>query len=139
MYLLSTQCLLDRITGEAPASIDAFPVREIHLSAISIAQAQFAIENAPVADRQGHLDAMRGYVGMVRSFDNLVPFDERCVAHWVNLRSRGLITTRADGSQMRLSEMTTMVVSTAFALNFTLVDYPQPFHSQIPGLVVTNP
>lgn len=139
MYLLSTQCLLDRITGEAPASVDAFPAREIHLSAVSIAQAQFAIENAAVADRQGHLDAMRGYVGMVRSFDNLVPFDERSAAFWVNLRGRNLVTTRPDGAQIRLSEVTTMVVASALALNLTLVDYPQPFHGQVPGLVVTNP
>ena len=44
MYLLSTQCLLDRITGQAPASIDALPAREIHLSVVSLGQALLAIE-----------------------------------------------------------------------------------------------
>ena len=47
MYLLSTQCLLDRITGQAPASIDALPAREIHLSAVSLGQALLAIEQSP--------------------------------------------------------------------------------------------
>ena len=139
MYLLSTQCLLDRITGQAPASIDALPAREIHLSAVSLGQALLAIEQSPAGERQGHRDALRGYVGMVRSFDNIVPFDEKAAMLWPGLRAQKLIATNPAGAVIPVSEATTMVVASALATKLVFVDYPQPYHSGVSGLTVVNP
>jgi hypothetical protein len=139
MFLLSTQCLLDRITNVAPPSIDKLPAREIHVSTVSLAQAHLTIEQSPAAQRQSHSNALRSYVGMVRSFNNLVPFEEIAATLWASLRAQKLGAITQGGNLIPLSETSTMVVASVLAFRLNLVDYPQPYHQQVAGLNVVNP
>lgn len=140
MYLLSTQCLLDRVTGHVSASsIDALPAREIHVSTISLAQALAAIEQTEPPERDAHREALRGYLGMVRSFANLVAFEEQAAMRWCALKPRAFRMTTPSGKEVWMSDATLMVVATAIALNLTLVEPAQAYHGEVAGFQVLNP
>lgn len=138
IYLLSTQSLLDLLTGqpEMEASMEGKQARSVEISSVSIGQVlrQIQAVNAVAARRE--LDSAFEKLLMVfHTYQGVIPFDEAASKTWATLSSMTLM----HDSSVELSSESRMVVATALVRNATLVDADRPYHAVLPVLSVENP
>ena len=146
IYLLSTQALLDILTGKEPMTgwLNSAPRSSVELSTVSIGQAERQIAAlANTAQRAALSRALRRFEATLEPHGGIVPFDSEAARTWARLVDADLTyrTVGPDGasSDGPLGLAARMVVASALARGGTLVEAPQPYHGQIGGLSVEHP
>jgi predicted nucleic acid-binding protein len=141
VYLLSSQSLLDMLADEPPmkAWTGTVQANSIKLSSVSIGQALYQIEQERDANLRAELDdALEKTIRSLQIYEGIVPFDASAARIWSKLMHMKLL--HKDGSNpIEVSSESRMVVATALAKGFTLVDAARPFHSTVQGLKVKSP
>jgi predicted nucleic acid-binding protein len=141
VYLLSSQSLLDML-GDEPAMkawTGTVQANSIKLSSVSIGQALYQIEQEQDANLRAELDdALEKTIRSLQIYEGIVPFDASAARTWSKLMRMKLL--HQDGSNpIEVSSESRMVVATALAKGFTLVDAARPFHSTVQRLKVISP
>jgi predicted nucleic acid-binding protein len=141
VYLLSSQSLLDML-GDEPAMkawTGTVQANSIKLSSVSIGQALYQIEQEQDANLRAELDdALEKTIRSLQIYEGIVPFDASAARTWSKLMRMKLL--HQDGSNpIPVSSESRMVVATALAKGFTLVDAARPFHSTVQRLKVISP
>ena len=141
VYLLSSQSLLDML-GDEPAMkawTGTVQANSIKLSSVSIGQALYQIEQEQDANLRAELDdALEKTIRSLQIYEGIVPFDASAARTWSKLMRMKLL--HQDGSNpIPVSSESRMVVATALAKGFTLVEAARPFHSAVLGLKVKSP
>jgi predicted nucleic acid-binding protein len=141
VYLLSSQSLLDML-GDEPAMkawTGTVQANSIKLSSVSIGQALYQIEQEQDANLRAELDdALEKTIRSLQIYEGIVPFDVSAARTWSKLMRMKLL--HQDGSNpIPVSSESRMVVATALAKGFTLVDAARPFHSTVQRLKVISP
>ena len=142
IYFLSTQSLLDVISGNAKIHewLTGISLQQIEISAVSVGQALATIQqNSNGAVRNSFERQLEKLVTTVRSTQGVIPFDEDAARIWADLEARSLEYRMPDDSVTELSLASRMVVATALLHEATLVESPQPYHAAIAGLHVVSP
>jgi predicted nucleic acid-binding protein len=141
VYLLSSQSLLDMLSGEVAmkAWTGTVQASAIKLSSVSIGQALYQIEQERDANLRAELeDALEKTIRSLQIYEGIVPFNASAAITWSKLMHMKLL--HQDGSNpIEVSSESRMVVATALDKGFTLVDAPRPFHSTVHGLNVKSP
>jgi hypothetical protein len=138
IFLLSTQALLDLLTGDPKMEnwITDKPAQGIEVSSVSIGQVLQLIDQETVAAYRKELaDAFEKLLLGLRRYQGIVPFDESASKTWATLMSMPLMH---EGSTPVSSE-TRMVIATALTRNAILVDAARPYHAILASLKVQSP
>jgi predicted nucleic acid-binding protein len=141
IYILSTQALLDAITGHGNMLqwVRSAPSASIEISAVSIGQALEVIEGATPFRRQSLRDALARFVSAADVYQGVVSFDADAARHWARLQQMPLRFIPRGGAEMELGTPSRMVVATALSRGGTLVEEPQPYHLSLSPLAVHSP
>jgi len=141
VYLLSSQSLLDMLGDELAmkAWTGTVQANSIKLSSVSIGQALYQIEQEQDANLRAELDdALEKTIRSLQIYEGIVPFDASAARTWSKLMRMKLL--HQDGSNpIEVSSESRMVVATALAKGFTLVDAARPFHYTVQRLKVIYP
>lgn len=138
IYLLSTQSLLDLLTGEP--KMEAWKrdkqARSVEISTVSLGQVLRIIqaETDPLERKSLELEFEK-LLSAFRIYQGIIPLDESSAKIWANLLSMKLM----HDSSKELSSESRMIVATALARNATLMDEKRPYHADLPSLNVENP
>lgn len=136
-YLLSTQAFLDRLSGDlnlpTVAWLEEQPIAEgrVALSVISLGVASALIERMSAGPiRSAMKDALHN---TRRDFgDNIIPVDQTHITVWADLLNHRTpwkrFTKRGDTATSNMSDVEKLVIATALAEPFTLVERAQPYH-----------
>jgi hypothetical protein len=138
IYLLSTQCMLDLLTGEPDmvAWMKNKPASMIEVCSVSIGQGHSEIaKETNTAFRKALEASFEKLLLGLRLSQGIVAFDESASKVWATLSSMSLIHDQAK----ELSPESRMVVAVALTRNATFVDRPRPYHAQLTGLKVQSP
>jgi predicted nucleic acid-binding protein len=141
IYLLSTQSLLDLLTGKAnmEAWKKSTAAQTIELSTVSIGQALNEINKLGNATTRTQLtDALERLILSLKSYQGVVPFDENASRIWVSLMGISLLH-REGKPKVEVSSESRMVVATALARGAIYVDAKRPYHANISNLRVLSP
>jgi predicted nucleic acid-binding protein len=142
IYLLSTQVLLDLLTGEEPIAtwLRGIPLQPVEISAVSIGQALETIQQVKsIAARKNLERQLSIIVATANNSQGVIPFDEDAAGIWSELQGMTLKYRKPDGTMTDLSSESRMVVATALDRGATLVEAPQPYHQAIQRLTVESP
>lgn len=134
MLLLSTRGLIDLIwkDRDIEALLSNYRPDQIHLSVISIGRATELIKSqvAPTdPDYHRYNSSLQTTVGMIRSKNNIQPFDDHCATRWAELLPLTLDALDDLGSIVPLGDDSRQVVATAWQNNLQLVEPSQPYHA----------
>jgi predicted nucleic acid-binding protein len=138
IYLLSTQSLLDLLTGQPEMEnwMEGKQARSVEISSVSIGQVLRQIHaETNVAERKELESAFEKLLMALRAYQGVIPFDEAASRTWATLCSMALMHDRS----VELSSESRMVVATALTRNATFVDADRPYHAALPSLNVENP
>lgn len=138
IYLLSTQSLLDLLTGEPAmeAWMKVKQARSVEISTVSVGRVLRMIQTvSDAAERKSLESAFDRLLAAFRIYQGIIPFDESTTKVWAMLLSKKLM----HDSSNELSSESRMVVATGFARNATLVDESRPYHAELESLNVENP
>ena len=138
IYLLSTQSLLDLLTGQPDMEtwMKDKQARSVEISSVSVGQVLRQIHaETNVAERKELESAFEKLLMVFRAYRGVMPFDEPASKTWSTLCS---MTLMHDASA-ELSSESRMVVATALTRNATFVDANRPYHADLPSLNVENP
>jgi hypothetical protein len=138
IYLLSTQALLDLLTGDSKMEswVEDKPAQGIEVSSISVGQVLHLInEQTEVAYRKELTDAFEKLLLGLRRYQGIIPLDESASKTWATLMS--MILKHDESTDV--SAETRMVIACALTRNTILVDVERPYHSQLPSLKVQSP
>jgi predicted nucleic acid-binding protein len=138
IYLLSTQALLDLLTGDSKMEswIKDKPAQGIEVSAVSIGQVLHLInKETDAAFRKELTGAFEKLLLGLRRYQGIIPLDESASKTWATLMSMTLM----HGESKHVSPETRMVIASALTRNAILVDAVRPYHSQLPSLKIQSP
>jgi hypothetical protein len=138
IYLLSTQSLLDYLTGEADITkwMQDIPVKSIEVSSVSVGQVHIEIAKiGDVAFRQQLEIAFDKILLTLQAYQGIIPFEGNAPKTWATLCSMTLMHDATN----QLSPESRMVVATALTRSATFVDRPRPYHALLPTLKVQSP
>ncbi len=138
IYLLSTQSLLDLLTGqpEMETWMEDKQARSVEISSVSVGQVLREIHNeANVAERKELESAFDKLLMVFHTYQGVIPFDEAASKTWATLCSMELM----HDSSSELSSESRMVVATALTRNAIFVDADRPYHTELISLNVENP
>ena len=138
IYLLSTQSLLDLLTGEPDMMkwMKDKPAKSIEVTSVSIGQAY--IEIAKVTDIAYRKQLEKNFERILltlQSYQGIVPFEGNAAKVWATLTTMALMHDQ----HKELSPESRMVVAIALTRNAALVDQPRPYHAVLPALKVQSP
>ncbi len=142
IYLLSTQSLLDLVTGEVLMTtwLRGIPLQPVEISTVSIGRVLETIRKVEnIAARKHYERQLSIIVTAANHIQGVVPFDEDAAKIWSELQGLTLKYTLPDGTMTDLSSESRMVVATALARGATLVEAQQPYHQSIERLTIESP
>lgn len=135
-YLLGANALIDMCYQGTPTEAWIASVRpdELRMSAISVAIAREVMaRHAKNPAEAGRLkQAFESRLALLINGRALVlPFSHREAAEWQTWRSHAPLDIDAGGLAMPVGQDTRMVIATAFANGFQLVEPEEPYHDEL--------
>ncbi len=142
-YLLSTQSLLDRISGKPEYAIfdwlKSQSTREtnVYISAVSIGVALSEIERLDPLKRDKYREGLDNIVANLKP-GAILPFDESMASTYSKIKATAkrecrYVGGRAGTPQYTLTDADMMMIAVAMGKNYTLIEPAQPYHAALIG------
>lgn len=140
-YLISTQSIIDRLTGNPNRAIydwlnnQKTSETEIYVSAVSVGFAKWAVgRKTDQMVREKYSRALDKIIGGLRE-GAVLPVDEDMATAWATVlgveeRPRNYVGGRKGSAEVEMSDAELLVVTAALAKNLTLVEPEQPYHAE---------
>lgn len=141
-YLLSTQSILDRISGNPKYAIYEWlqkqetSTTDVYVSVVSIGYARASIGDLSDAmARTKYSRALDRIVGNLKR-EALLPFDSKMADAWATVLGisnplQRYVTGRAGSRLVDLADVETMIIAIALSMRLTLVEPGQPYHAEM--------
>jgi hypothetical protein len=138
MYLLSSQALLDLVTGHPKMTgwVQGIPSLDVGISVLSFGRVKQVSETLPNEDpRKGNLDnAITAAAGIMRNTGRIESFDYPACLIWIKLLNIELNKYSNGNTVISLDDEDRMIIATAIDRALVYVEHAQPYHSILSDL-----